>query len=404
MTQTIHRVEQTQTLHKPAAGQGAAAPAASDGPTDFYAELGLTPLINARGNQTVVGGALLSPRILAAMDAANRYFVDMHALLTRTGELAAELLESEAAYITPGCAAALTLGTAAIIAGDDGAKMERLPDTTGMKRDVIIQTRQRYKYDRAPTVCGAVLRQVGDAAGTTRQQLEAAIGPDTAAVLFPAHLDGQPATVPLAEVIAIAHARGVPVLLDAASQIYPVSRMRGWTKMGADLVCFGAKYFGAPHSSGILCGRKDLVASAAQQGFIGFERGPYRTFGRPFKLDRGEILAAYLALREWVTTDHEARIARVQARVDAAIRRLDGVRGITAMSVAEAHFGAPALRVRADASSGQTAEQLAAALQRGTPSIIAAHNETSLSFNLTTMYEGDELVVVDRLIALLSAG
>src|SRR5438067_11603364 len=273
--------------------------AASGADVDIYGELGLTPVINGIGNQTVLGGALLSPQFQAAMDAANRYFVDMDALLTQTGRMAALLLDCEAAYVTPGCAAALTLGTAACIAGDDGAKMERLPDTTGMKREVVIQGKQRYKYDRAPTVCGAVLREVGDATGTTPQQLEAAMGPDTAAVLFPAHLDGQAGTVPLTEVIAIAHSRGVPVLLDAASQIYPVSRMRGWTKMGADLVGFGAPYLGAPHSSGLLCGRGDLIASAAQQGFIGFERGTYRTFGRPFKLDRGEILAVVLALREW---------------------------------------------------------------------------------------------------------
>ena len=368
---------------------------------DIYSELGLTPVINGIGNQTVLGGALLSPHIQAAMDAANRYFVDMDALLTQTGRMAAELLECEAAYVTPGCAAALTLGTAACIAGDDGAKMERLPDTSGMKREVIIQGKQRYKYDRAPTVCGAVLREAGDASGTTPQQFEAALGPDTAAVLFPAHLDGQAGTVPLAEVIAIAHARGVPVLLDAASQIYPVERMRGWTKLGADLVCFGAKYFGAPHSSGLLCGRRDLVGSAAQQGFIGFERGKHRPIGRPFKLDRGEILAVVLALREWVTMDHDARIARVQARADAALRRLEGVGGITATSVPDTDFGAPALRVQVDPSGSQTAEQLAAALERGTPSILCSHDATSLRFNLTTMYEGDELVVAERIAALV---
>jgi L-seryl-tRNA(Ser) seleniumtransferase len=324
----------------------------------------------------------------------------MDALLTQTGRMAAEFLESEAAYITPGCAAAMTLGTAACIAGDDGAKMERLPDTTGMKREVVIQAKQRYKYDRAPTVCGAVLREAGDASGTSTQQLEAAIGAETAAVLFPAHLDGQAGTVSLTETLAVAHAHGVPVLLDAASQIYPVARMRGWTKMGADLVCFGAKYFGAPHSSGVLCGRRDLVASAAQQGFIGFERGTYRTFGRPFKLDRSEILAALLSLREWVTMDHDARIARVQARVDAAVRRLQGAPGISATGVPDAHFGAPDLRVQVDPSSGRTAEELAAALQSGNPSILCGRDASSLHFNLHTMYEGDELVVADRIAAL----
>ena len=384
-----------QTAPRPETATRAAAEA------DVYAALGLTPVINARGNQTVLGGALLSPRILAAMEAANRYFVDMDALLAQTGRLAAELIGCEAAYVTPGCAAAMALGAAACIAGDDGAKMERLPDTAGMKREIVIQARQRYKYDRCPTIVGAVLREAGDAQGTTPQQLEATIGPDTAAVLFPAHLERRDGTVPLPEVIAIAHRRGVPVLVDAASQIYPIERLRGWTKMGADLVCFGAKYWGAPHSSGLLCGRRDLVASAAQQGFIGFEHSPYRTFGRPLKLDRGEILAVVLALREWVTMDHAARITRVQARVDAVIGQLNGLPGVAATSVPGVHFGAPGLRVRLDSASRRNAEGLVRALREGSPSIWAYHDAESVAFNLTTVAEGDETIIAGRLRELL---
>ncbi|MBI3972233.1 MAG: aminotransferase class V-fold PLP-dependent enzyme [Chloroflexi bacterium] len=392
-----------QTVQVPPASQTAQREASEAVGAEIYTELGITPVINARGNQTVLGGALLSPRILAAMDEANRYFVDMDALLTRTGQMAAELVQCEAAYVTPGCAAALALGTAACITGGDGAKIERLPDTTGMRNQLLIQARHRYKYDRPPTIVGAKLREAGAAAGTTARQLEAAIGPETAVVLFPAHLDGQEGTVRLPEVLEIAHARGVPVLVDAAAQIYPVERMRGWTKMGADLVCFGAKYFGAPHSSGLLCGRKDLVESAAQQGFIGFERGQYRTFGRPLKLDRGEIVAVALALREWVTMDHAARIARVQERVNAVIERLAGIPLITATSMSEAHFGAPALRVQIAPSNGRSAETVAAALRAGSPSIVASQSGDSIRFNLTTVYDGDELVIAERLRAALTS-
>jgi L-seryl-tRNA(Ser) seleniumtransferase len=373
---------------------GTAAMGAAD--RDIYAELGITPVINARGNQTVLGGALLSARIQKAMDAANRYFVDMDSLLIRTGRMCAELLECDAAYVTPGCAAAMALGTAACVTGDDGELMERLPDTTGMENRVVIQAGHRYKYDRPPTIVGAVLSEAGDANGTTAQQLAEAIQSDTAMVLFPVNLDGREGTVPLTEVIAIAHDRGVPVMLDAASQIYPVARMRSWTKLGADLVCFGAKYFGAPHSTGLLCGRRDLVDSAAQQGFIGFERGRFRTFGRPLKLDRGEIIAVALALREWVTMDHEARIARVRARAEATVGRLQGLPGITA-TVAGNYFGAPGVRVHVTSSSGQTAERVVAALQRGSPSIVLSHSDDSLSLNLTTVYEGDETVIAARL-------
>jgi D-glucosaminate-6-phosphate ammonia-lyase len=395
---TSSRQEDAMATQVAPTGATTAAMAASGGTVmDIYTELGLRPVINGRGNQTVLGGALLSPKVQAAMDAANRYFVDMDALLTQTGRMIAEQLECEAAYVTPGCAAAMTLGTAACIVEDDGAKMERLPDTTGMKREVIIQAKQRYKYDRAPTVCGAVLREVGDANGTTKEQLAAAIGQETAVVLFPAHMDGQAGTVSLTETIAVAHDHNVPVLVDAASQIFPVSRMKSWTKLGADLVCFGAKYLGAPHSSGLLCGAEDLVASAAQQGFIGFERGRFRTIGRPLKLDRGEILAVAVAVREWVTMDHEARIARIQERVNAAVRRLEGVSGITASSAPNGQFGTPVLRIEVKPGGRMSAEQLATELERGTPGIVCARDATSLRFYLGTIYDGDELVVADRI-------
>ena len=156
----------------------------------IYEQLGVTPVINARGNQTVLGGSMFAPKVQAAMDAANRYFVDMGALQERGGEIIAELVGCEAAFVTPGCAAALALGTAACIAGDDVEKMARLPDTTGMKQHVLIQASQRYHYERATTIVGARLVEVGDADGTSAEQLAAALDDETAVVLVPAHLDG----------------------------------------------------------------------------------------------------------------------------------------------------------------------------------------------------------------------
>src|SRR5579883_1108626 len=122
--------------------------------TSIFEDIGVVPVINAVGHQTVLGGSQLSPRVRAAMEEANRYFVDMGALLERSGRLIAETLGAEAAYVTPGCAAALALGTAACIAGRDPEKIGQLPDTTGLKNEVLIQTRSRYKYDRCPTIVG----------------------------------------------------------------------------------------------------------------------------------------------------------------------------------------------------------------------------------------------------------
>src|SRR5262249_2221709 len=154
-------------------------------------------------------------------------------------------------------------------------------------------------YQRAVTVPGARLREVKPG------QLEAVLTPNVAAVLFPAHLEGAPDTWPLAKVIELAHARGIPVLVDAAGRVYPLERFKSYTKLGADLVAFGAKYIGALNASGILCGRKDLVDAAALHSFIGFETAAWeKGFGRPLKVDRQTIVAVVAALHEWFDTDH----------------------------------------------------------------------------------------------------
>src|SRR5207248_4131846 len=132
------------------------------------------------------------------------------------------------------------------------------------------------------------------------------LGPNVAAVLFPAHLDAAPGTLPLQQVIRLAHARGIPVLVDAAGRVYPLDKFRSYASDGADLVAFGAKYLGALNASGILCGRKDLVDAAVLHGFIGFETNAWeKSFGRPLKLDRQTIVAVVTALEEWFETDHE---------------------------------------------------------------------------------------------------
>ena len=115
-----------------------------------------------------------------------------------------------------------------------------------------------------------------------------------------------------------------------------------WTKMGADLVCFGAKYFGSPHSSGILCGREDLVASAVRQGFIGFEIGA-SSIGRPFKLDRGEVIGVVHALQRWISLDHEERIAAAEAKLEIISAVVEGKPGINVSTEPGVLVGAPAL-------------------------------------------------------------
>ena len=364
-----------------------------------YEELGVRPVINATGgHRTLLGGSILSPEVNQAMQEANRYYVDMVELLEKSGEVIAELLGAEAAYVTPGCCAALALGAAACMAGSDPDKMQQLPDVTGMKHEILIQKGLRSKYDRCVTVPGCKLVEVGDEAGTTAAQIEAAIGDRTLAIHYLAP-GGREGMVPLEEVIQIGKRHRVPIIVDAAGQVYPVEKMQKYPAMGADLVCYGAKYFGAPNSSGVLCGKRDLVHAAAQHGFIGFESSPYRTFGRPMKLDRQEIIAVVVALRQWMTMDHQARFEGYARRVSGLQEALNGVSGITTEPQGSPVTG---LRITLDeAALGKTASEVAGALREGSPSIWLGARGDALLVSTVTLMDGDERVIADSLKRLL---
>jgi len=371
----------------------------NEGGRRVYEELGARPVINATGGHlTLLGGSILSSKVRQAMQQANRYYVDMKELLDRTGQIVAELLGAEAAYVTPGCCAALALGTAACMAGSDPEKMERLPDVRGMRHEVIIQKGLRYKYDRCVTVPGAKLVEVGDESGTKPEQIEAAIRERTAAIQYLASGGGE-GVVPLEEVIRIGRRHNIPIIVDAAAQVYPVENMRKYTAMGADLVCYGAKYFDAPNSTGILCGRRHLVQAAALHGFIGFESSPYRTFGRPMKLDRQEIIALVVALREWMTMDHQARFESYERRVRELQKKLEGVPNIEATPQ-----GSPvtSLHIALDEKAlGKTAVEITDALREGDPSIWLRSQADTITVSMANIMDGDELVIADRLKRLL---
>lgn len=356
--------------------------------------LDVKSVINARGNNTVLGGSTPSPAVHRAMLDAERSYVDMRQLLERAGQAIAQMLECEAAYVTSGAAAAMALGTAACIAGADPEKMQRLPDTTGMRNTVLIQRGHQYHYQRAVTVSGAHLVEV------EANKLEAALTPNVAAVLFPAHLDGAPDTVRLEAVIQLAHAHGVPVLVDAAGRVYPIERFKSYTKLGADLVAFGAKYVGALNASGILCGRAELVAAASLDGFIGFETEAWeKSWGRPLKVDRQTIVAVVAALREWLDTDHEARLAGYERRLTAMQSELGGAPGVT-LSIRHDEGPAPqVLRIEIEpAAARHSVGQVVESLWNGTPAIaVGRDGDAAVLVNPVTLSPQDDGTVVSRL-------
>lgn len=357
----------------------------------IYNDLGLRTVINASGTLTRLGGSRMAPEVLAAMAEAAASFVPIDELQARAGEIIGEATGAESGYVVTGAAAGLSLGVAACVAGFDVAAMDRLPDTTGLSNEVVVQRGHRNAYDHAIRAVGVRMVEVGylgypGAGGTYPWQIAEAITERTAAVACPI-LD-TPGTVPLREVCAIAHERGVPVIVDAAAELPPRSNLRRFIAEGADLVVFsGGKAIGGPQASGILAGRADLIASVALQhqdmdvrdatwskrGLLagGVLRGiPHQGFGRSMKVGREEIVGLLVALQRFVAGSDEADLERMQRLLDPIEAALGDLSGIEVARHVPASKPVPSLRVRI--SGNDVAERAYAVVNRlldGEPSI-----------------------------------
>jgi D-glucosaminate-6-phosphate ammonia-lyase len=237
----------------------------------IYAQLGVGTIINAKGTATRLSGGIMRPEVSAAMVAASQHCVDMAELQAAASREIAKATGAEAGYIASGAAACLMLGAAACIAGLDPGRMARLPNTRGMKNEVIMVRSQRNFYDHAIRAAGATIVEVGlpdryAGAGvrdTESWEIEDAISEHTAAIFYVANAQSQPS---LKTITALAKRHKIPVIVDAAAQLPPQSNLKRFIAEGADLVAFsGGKVIGGPQASGFLCGRKDLVMSAALQ-------------------------------------------------------------------------------------------------------------------------------------------
>jgi L-seryl-tRNA(Ser) seleniumtransferase len=369
----------------------------------IFDHLGVPPVINASGIYTDLGGSRMSPAIWAAMAEANDSFIDMVELLDRTGETIAGMLGVEAARITPGASAAIALGIGSCLTGDDREKMERLPETSAMPNEVILQRGHRYKYDRCALLAGARIVEVGSEAGTRREEIEQAIGPNTVALFLPAHLDGHNGTVPLRDAAAIGRGHGVPTFVDAAYMNYPVEIMGSFNAQGADLVCFSAKYFGGPNGGGLVCGREKLIAAVAAIDFTRHESGPYRRFGRAFKMDRQVVVATVLALQEWFAMDHEVRWQGYRRRVENLCRGLAELPGTTlkpmCFTMDERLIPDPVNCLVVDFAPhpGLSAVDVSQMLAGGNPSIRGVVEGNALVIVVETVNDEEVMTIADRL-------
>ena len=369
-----------------------------------YERLGVRRVINAWGVATELGGWGQSERVTRAMEEANRGTVEMQELLRKSGDFIADLLGVEAAFVTSGGAAAQALSVAACMAGTDPDRIARLPDTTGMKSEVVIQKRNRYMFDRCYTLTGASLVDAGDDDGTTEDDLDAAIGPNTAAVAYYIQPPIDDAIVSLEDTVALARSRGVTALGDACSQIYPLDYFRRCAQ-SADLVTFGAKYMGAPHSAGFVCGKRDLIDAVSAQSFVTYHYDGGRAVGRAMKIDRHEIIGVVTAIEDWFTMDHEERILEYEARFANIDDALGDVDGVSTRRIEVPHYVPYMMLVDVDEPVvGKTAEQVRVKLDNGSPRIWVGAEDGSLRVVVNCMSDEETAVVAERLRAALGGG
>lgn len=368
-----------------------------------YEKLGVRHVINCRSNLTILGGSTPPKEVTDAMEEANLHWVEMKELLEKTGEFISGIMGTESAYVTSGCAAAIALSAASCMAGTDLDKIGRLPNTRGMKNEVIIQKKQRYSFDRCFTLTGAKLVEAGDANGCTAEQLEEAMGPKTAAIAYYMQPDWDSSVVSLKDAAEIGHSHGVPVIADAASQIYPLDYFRDVAQT-ADLACFGAKYFGSGHSTGMVCGRKERVDAVSAQGFISYHYNGSRSVGRPMKLERQEIVGVAVALDRWFSMNHEDRFLQYDRRMSAIRRGLQGVAGVTTKVVQHQRFFGTTLNVVIDRKVvGKSAQQVADELDAGRPRVwVGVEGENTITVNVHVLNEGEQDTVATRLRGALS--
>jgi len=349
-----------------------AAPSAHRGAT-IYDGLGVSPIINAAGTNTRLSGGMMHPEVTAAMAEAATACVDMLELQAAASRAIGQHTGAEAGLVTSGASAALLLGAAACLAGLDIAAMDALPDAA--RNEVLVARSQRTMYDRAIRLAGGRLAEIGipdrfSGAGVrdaTAADFAAAITPRTAAILWVAQPWSEPALPGLCRV---AQAAGVPVLVDAAAQLPPATNLRRFIAEGADLVGFsGGKAIGGPQSSGILAGRRALVASALLQmldldlphqqfrlppefaGNTGIERLPQHGIGRSCKAGKEEIVGLLVALRRFAAESDADRTTRLRARLD-SVQRIaggeiaEGAVPLLLLRPRDAHAAEAALRAR----------------------------------------------------------
>lgn len=392
----------------------------------IYEDLGVPRVVNAAGTKTRIGGSLIRPEAVEAMQNAATGFVRLSDLQARASELIADVTGAEAGYVTSGAEAGLLLGAAAAIAGHNLEVMNQLPDTDGVADEIVMYRTHRTGYDRAFRAAGATIVDVGTndnhlgtgSSNTEPWEIEYAISNQTAAV---GYIQKSYTGPPLDVVTDIAHEHDVPVIVDAAAELPPVENFSRFIDDGADLVVFsGGKAIRGPQTTGLVAGRQDLIESIAVQQLdmhaaeevwtppadvIDIERlggVPRQGIGRSMKVGKEELAGIIKAVELFVEDDHGKWSNEWQRRAEYIANQLgECSRFETSVSTAEKVSVAPEVVVTVQPDDdGLGATELVQSLRMETPRVFVGADQLDKDqFTVNPMCLADDEVqyVVEKI-------
>jgi L-seryl-tRNA(Ser) seleniumtransferase len=386
-------------LHPRSARAAAGLAVRGTGP-QVYSLFGVKPFINCTSTYTINGGSAMLPDVIEAMTNASFYPVNLDELMEGAGKRIAELLQVDAAMVSSGAAGAMTCATLACVAGGDPEKMQQLPDTTGIRNEVIVPRWSRSIYDHAVRSTGVRMIEV-----ETIKDVEEAFNPRTAMVTGQINLAGESNRFTLEQYVAAAHKRGVPVVIDVADRLPLVPNP--YLSRGADLVAYsGGKIIRGPQTAGLLLGRKDLIAAAFMNS------APHHAFARAMKVSKEEVAGMVKAI-ELLRTGKRNRDAEDNEwrswfrHISDTVSKVPGVSGEIIEPKDKQYY--PTMKVVWDPKKiGLTAGEIGKMLLDGEPRIMThaglmeGNQSSEMLLRPAAMWPGEYKIVADRLYEILS--
>jgi len=360
---------------------------------DFYQSLGVTKRINAAACYTALGGSIMPTEVIAAMNDAAKSFISLHELQQKAGEKIAKLTKNEGAFITTGAAAGIVLSVLACRTRGSLVEVQKIINGTAPESEVLMFTGHRIPYDAAIRVAGSNLVTVGDAIQSFEYQLEAGINEKTSAIFYCAGEHLKSAVLSLDKTIKIAKKYSVPVIVDAAAQLPPMSNLWRFTSdSGADLAIFsGGKALRGPQSSGLIVGKKQFIEAVRVNG------APNQGLGRGFKASKEEIAGLLTAIELYVNRDHEAFWQRWSKTVNQWVSALSDNKTchIYRDDINEAGQPVPRVAIKLPSDS---ALEVVAKLQKLDPIVEVVHNSRNMVWiSPDSLQAGEEDVVIEQI-------